>query len=479
MYGLSELRPALVGWNVYRWEDDIYIAGYYQDSFNSSITVDFDPGPGVVSLPYNSGTRFCFITKWDSNGDFLWVKRFLPYTGWISEGIKSIEVSNNGTVFIGGVQNRSFDADPGSAIYILTNTGNPDAFLIKLNSSGNFISAYNFGDADLSSIAVDNASNVYFVGKFENSADFDPDPTKAKNLLSAGRYDTFINKVDAAGNHVYVKQLRGRGSIRGLSIDVDSFGSIYSSGSYTQTVDFDPSMKRHWELNSGLKDAFVHRLTICNNTSSTTNVVGCKNYISPSGKYIWDTVGTYIDTIDNAAGCDSIMTLNLTLTHGVVDTSVVEFASTLTANLSGPDVSYRWLNCANKFEVLKNDTNQSFTPYFSGAFAVEITDGVCVDTSKCFNYLDIGLEETNFLSNAISIYPNPNKGSVTIDLHEKQSYVSNVTIRIRNIYGQLIDEIESVNQSVIDIKIKGPKGVYLLEIEVNNSQIFTRKVTKL
>ncbi len=49
-------------------------------------------------------------------------------------------------------------------------------------------------------------------------------------------------------------------------------------------------------------------------TSSTINANSCSNYISPSGNNTWTTSGTYTDIVPNAAGCDSIITINLTVT---------------------------------------------------------------------------------------------------------------------------------------------------------------------
>jgi len=49
----------------------------------------------------------------------------------------------------------------------------------------------------------------------------------------------------------------------------------------------------------------------CTETSSTITKSICDSYTSPSGK-TWTTTGTYNDTIPNAAGCDSVITVNLT-----------------------------------------------------------------------------------------------------------------------------------------------------------------------
>ena len=45
----------------------------------------------------------------------------------------------------------------------------------------------------------------------------------------------------------------------------------------------------------------------------TLTVSACDSYTSPSGNYTWNTSGTYMDTLTNAAGCDSILTIDLTV----------------------------------------------------------------------------------------------------------------------------------------------------------------------
>ncbi|MBO6517749.1 MAG: PKD domain-containing protein, partial [Bacteroidia bacterium] len=53
-------------------------------------------------------------------------------------------------------------------------------------------------------------------------------------------------------------------------------------------------------------------LTIRNKTFATINPDVCDSYTSPSGK-TWTTSNTYMDTIPNAANCDSVITVNLTI----------------------------------------------------------------------------------------------------------------------------------------------------------------------
>ncbi len=52
----------------------------------------------------------------------------------------------------------------------------------------------------------------------------------------------------------------------------------------------------------------------CTPTFNTINETSCGYYTAPSGKLLHDA-GTYMDTIPNSVGCDSVITINLTTTN--------------------------------------------------------------------------------------------------------------------------------------------------------------------
>ncbi|MGH1338689.1 MAG: hypothetical protein ACRBFS_21425, partial [Aureispira sp.] len=60
---------------------------------------------------------------------------------------------------------------------------------------------------------------------------------------------------------------------------------------------------------------------ICNPTSSTITEASCGPYISPSG-IVYTMSGVYMDTIQNIAGCDSVVTINLTINNSSIGTDV-------------------------------------------------------------------------------------------------------------------------------------------------------------
>ncbi|MCF8374576.1 MAG: LamG domain-containing protein [Bacteroidales bacterium] len=63
---------------------------------------------------------------------------------------------------------------------------------------------------------------------------------------------------------------------------------------------------------TGTSSNWVTGATLAGNTFSTMNISGCGSYTAPSGA-VYTAAGTYQDIIPNAAGCDSVITINLTM----------------------------------------------------------------------------------------------------------------------------------------------------------------------
>ncbi|MCK6692388.1 MAG: SBBP repeat-containing protein, partial [Thermoanaerobaculia bacterium] len=97
-------------------------------------------------------------------------------------------------------------------------------------------------------VAIDAFGNVYTTGSFESTADFDSDSLKTFNLTSAGSFDVFITKLDAAGNLVWAKRIGGTDQDYGRSIAVDASGNVYTTGSFSGTADFDPDSLKTFNL---------------------------------------------------------------------------------------------------------------------------------------------------------------------------------------------------------------------------------------
>jgi len=199
-------------------------------------------------------------------------------------------------------------------------------------------------------------------------------------------------------------------------------------------------------------------------TSSTIAETSCFTYTAPSGA-VYDSTGMYTDIIPNSAGCDSVITINLTINDVSVDVTQDFVNNTLTADQAG--AQYQWLNCGQGLAPVPGATSQTFAPTNNGTYAVEVTLNGCADSSSCFTVSTIGLNEHPDLT--WSLYPNPAKDQVSIDL----PFDSDLTLL--DVSGKVILS-KQLSIGVSELSVFGlPAGYYPLQIR-NEKGTFTKKL---
>lgn len=244
---------------------DVIITGFFQG------TIDFDPGVTVFNLTSNGGTDG-FILKLSNSGGFIWAKQVASTSLSADESLSSVTTDSQNNIYaigFGSSNINNIDLDPGTGTYFLSNSYG--SYLLRLNQSGTF------------DWAISPESSV------------------------PSNYVTLCQTTTGAG---------GSGWDGGFCIDVSS-DAIYITGAFDHTVDFDPN-SGFFNLtslgNNNSKDLFVHKLLLCQSTTNSINITACNSYTSPSGA-LHTISGIFNDTIPNAAGCDSIITINLTITQ--------------------------------------------------------------------------------------------------------------------------------------------------------------------
>jgi len=205
----------------------------------------------------------------------------------------------------------------------------------------------------------------------------------------------------------------------------------------------------------------------CALSFSYVNVTECGSYLSPSGNYTWSSSNTYTDTIPNAANCDSVITINLTINS--VDSSVTQVGSLLTADQSG--AAYQWLDCAGMTPIV-GAIGQSYTGTTNGNYAVIVTNNGCSDTSLCHAVIVTGIIENDFGTDLI-VYPNPTDGNFSIDLG---ALSNTLMVTMTDLRGRVIQTLNYRDTRLIKMTIEEPKGVYLLLIESGNKKAIIRLV---
>ena len=178
-----------------------------------------------------------FVTKFNSSGGLVY-STYLGGTSAIPFGtstnqVNAIAVDAGGNAYVTGYSNSAGfpNSPPGGAQ--VSNDGNDDAFVAKLNADGSALAYFTFlggSQTDIGwAIAVDANGNAY-VGGYTDSPDF---PVTAGALQTAlgGGADGFIAKLNSAGSAFeYVTYLGGirQDVVKGISIDGN--GNAYVTG---------------------------------------------------------------------------------------------------------------------------------------------------------------------------------------------------------------------------------------------------------
>ena len=203
-------------------------------------------------------------------------------------------------------------------------------------------------------------------------------PSGSKVWTSSGTYNDTIPTTNNCDSIITVNlTINQPASVTFNETTCDSFTSPSGDTTWTTSGTYEDTLSRV----NGCDSVITFNLTINNTQSSTISETACGSYTVPSGDTTWTTSGTYQDTIATTAGCDSIITINLTI--NTVDTGVNRNGVMLESVES--NASYQWLDCENGYAELSGDTSQTFSPASTGIYAVEVSKNGCVDTSPCYN----------------------------------------------------------------------------------------------
>lgn len=278
---------------------NVHITGSCQE------TVDFDPGAGTSYL--TAGMLNMYFAKYNTNGEYLWAK---VVTGDYSDG-NSIAVDASGHVYVTGHFYYTTDFDPGVGTANLTPVGSYDAFFAKYTANGDYVWAKNIGGIDgenAYSIAVDALGYIYIAGMFWVTADFDPGAGIA-NLTSVGKNDVFFAKYDSNGNYLWAKRVGSTYYDDTPSLAIDAFGSVYLTGFFYNTVDFDPGIGTANLTSAGNQDVFFAKYDANGNYIWAKSVggFGYENSYSIATDAFGSVyiVGTFPGTVDFDPGEDT------------------------------------------------------------------------------------------------------------------------------------------------------------------------------
>lgn len=231
--------------------------------------------------------------------------------------------------------------------------------------------------------------------------------------------------------------------------------SYFVSGSYNDTI----------QNANGCDSIITLNLTVNPITSSNETVSACDSYTWSANGVTYTTSGQHSQSFMSAASCDSTVTLNLTIIQTPTANATDDGSGTLTGSGGNP---VQWINCGTN-TAIAGATSNTFSPTVNGSYAIVVGNGNgCSDTSNCLVVDYIGLSE-NAAINAV-IYPNPTTNDVKITFTE-----SSATLIILDAQGKCIQTQKIISGDSISLEHL-ETGVYFFELTTEQGKSVKRVV---
>ncbi|MCO5252626.1 MAG: T9SS type A sorting domain-containing protein [Candidatus Kapabacteria bacterium] len=177
----------------------------------------------------STGGKDVFVAKMDSSGVFQWAAGAGSTS---SEDSRSIALDGGGNAVITGyyVKNFSFGAHP------LPSPGNEDVFVAKIDKDGSWLWATAAGSNGYEqgySVTLDNSGNSYVSGYFTGTANFG-----GTNLVSSGDRNAFLMKLNSSGVIQWAKAISGTTTIDCYTVATATNGISYPIGAFYHNAVF-------------------------------------------------------------------------------------------------------------------------------------------------------------------------------------------------------------------------------------------------
>lgn len=215
--------------------NSIYAIGSYEDTMR--VLVD-DPGSKLIT----NGKKDVFLIKISETGNYESASSWGDKDD--DEGF-AVATNKNGTIYTGGYCTRIIIEPPASISALLAPKSDADIFFSARTSDGtqlwnNRIGGNGHDQIVRGGIKLDSNGDLYLTGWFSDTVDFDPG-SGTVNRVSNGGYDVFVAKFSPAKTYIASMSFGSSGNDFVHNLAVDWQGNVFLTGTFTGTVDFDPS----------------------------------------------------------------------------------------------------------------------------------------------------------------------------------------------------------------------------------------------
>jgi len=232
--------------------DSVYVTGFF------SGTIDLDPNPDVSDIKPFEGYSDVFVSKFNSSGDYLWGRVWGG--SWFDRGLGITVENSESFIEIAGLFQNTVDFDPSGSADEHTSNGLSDCFLTRLTPSGDYSWGQTWGgtgDDMATAVTVDVSDNTYVTGSFNSTVDFNPF-VPVDNGTSNGASDVFLTKRTSSGNYDFTLAWGGVATDQGAAVaGGKTYAEVWITGSFMDTVDFDPSVGDDYRTSNGYSDIFL------------------------------------------------------------------------------------------------------------------------------------------------------------------------------------------------------------------------------
>jgi hypothetical protein len=225
----------------------------------------------ILSVNYDYGG---YLTKFDSNGNVLWVRGLHVKGPYMDIRIKNVTVDSDDNIFIAGFFNKPFLFFSSIDSLSAGVTGG-SSFFAKYDSSGNFLWANctarpvdNISSCTFDALTLDNQNSIIVSGLFSGKVEFSSDTLTDTGSIAAA----YITKYTSSGSLIWAKKCSSQFGIDLRSLATDSLDNIYATGYVTGDAVIDTGI-----VYAG-PDTGVHIIT---------------SKFDANGNYIWGRVFKY------------------------------------------------------------------------------------------------------------------------------------------------------------------------------------------
>ncbi|HMG90828.1 MAG TPA: T9SS type A sorting domain-containing protein, partial [Chryseolinea sp.] len=364
-------------------------------------------------------------------------------------------------------------------------------FVLKLDTSGNFewlspFSTLSYG----SGIATDGA-HVYVTGYFMGTAALAP---SAVSRTSKGMVDTFMLKLTAAGEHVWVRQIGGPGDDYGRSISLDNSGNVYFAGEFQQTCDFNINGTTTTLTSAGMYDIFLQKFSSAGNLLWVKKIGGAGidvarniSISSTGGLFVAGQIngtasfdiGSIPESFSSAEG--GLFVLNVTPSEEIG--WILQYQANDFWMTAEGDHVYATGEFFATIDFDPGEATKSMTATSGGSAFVLKLESKILEEEVDEEEEEEEEEEENITGiedatqTRFSIYPNPVKSVAFIDLEKNSS--AEFTLRVKDVHNRIVKEqiIQNDSKNQIDMTALSD-GLYIIEVSQSGNRISTAKVMK-